>query len=500
MSALRIPDAPPRLLREQRPAIIAALGAVPVASAVVAVLAGRPELALIGPPLALGAGLAIAVVLLGHLRESRHLRDGRRALEVLGEQINTIRPEIIVYASGNDDNAYQVNTWLDTLERLDRRVLILLRHRTMIGALDDTSLPVVCLPKSEDVMNLALPGAKVALYVSNAGQNMHLLRRQGLTSIFIGHGDSDKEASFNPFSRVYDQIWVAGPAGRDRYLKAGIGVDDANIVEVGRPQLSGIKPATSSTGVRTVLYAPTWEGWLEGVQQCSLIEMAPAIVAGLLARPDLRLIYKPHPLAGTVDPRAAAAHRRILGLIERANAARGSARLGPQVREWPAGDEAERTRDTGRTDRAWIAGRRAEQARRQKEYWTAHRGRHIVIEGRLPSLYECFDQADLMIADISSVVADFLVSGKPYIVTNVAGLPQEEFHATYPTTSAGHLLGPDCARLPELLESALSGDELAAERRALRDYLLGPDRFAAALTELIDSPVPASRHKTLSPL
>jgi hypothetical protein len=30
--------------------------------------------------------------------------------------------------------------------------------------------------------------------------------------VFIGHGDSDKQASFNPFSRVYDEVWVAGAA------------------------------------------------------------------------------------------------------------------------------------------------------------------------------------------------------------------------------------------------------------------------------------------------
>ncbi len=498
LSALRIPDAPPVLLRDRRPALIAGLGALPPAAAVAGTVSGTPALALTGPPVALAAGFVVAVLLHRHGRRNRHLGDVRRVTEVLAEQINATRAEVVVYACGNADNVYQVNMWLDALERLDRPVLILLRHRSMIEALDDTSLPVACLPKSEDVMNLALPDAKVALYVSNAGNNLHLLRRRGLRSVFIGHGDSDKDASFNPFSKVYDQIWVAGPAGRDRYLRAGIGVEDSAIVEVGRPQLAGIRPAQTRIGVRTVLYAPTWEGWVEGVQQCSLMDLGPAIVAAVLARPDLRLIYKPHPLTGTVDPRALAAHRAILRLVERANAARPPVDLAPPVRERPSGDEAQRCRDAGRADLSRIAGRRAAEAAWQAEYWAATRQRHVVVAGRLPGLYECFDQADLMIADISSVVADFLVSGKPYVVTNVAGEPAEEFRTTYPTASAAYLLG-SADELGALIDRAFGPDDLAAARRELRDYLLGPDRFAAALGELLDPPVPSPRHVTPVP-
>jgi hypothetical protein len=53
----------------------------------------------------------------------------------------------------------------------------------------------------------------------------------------------------------------------------------------------------------TVLYAPTWEGWLADECQTSVIAMGPKIIRALIAHePRLRIIYKPHPLTGTRDP------------------------------------------------------------------------------------------------------------------------------------------------------------------------------------------------------
>ena len=57
----------------------------------------------------------------------------------------------------------------------------------------------------------------------------------------------------------------AGPAGRDRYRLADVGVRDEQVREVGRPQLAEITRAADGSpatpGLFTVLYAPTWEGF-----------------------------------------------------------------------------------------------------------------------------------------------------------------------------------------------------------------------------------------------
>ncbi|MET7329236.1 CDP-glycerol glycerophosphotransferase family protein [Nonomuraea sp. NPDC005650] len=445
VSALRIPKLPPVFLRDSRSMRFLYLDALPVAGAAVGAV-----------PAAVGAGLAVllgvagALALIPYVRRATPLTDKARVLAVVGEQVEKYRPEVILYFSGATAAAYQARMWLPTLERIGRRAIVVLRERGMANHLDSTTLPMLCIPSSADLMSFrALSGAKLCLYVSNVGRNVHMLRIPTLRSAFLNHGDSDKEASFNPFSRVYDEVWVAGPAGRDRYRRARVGVRDENIHEVGRPQLEGISTEGPGLPYRTVLYAPTWEGWNDDLFHTSLITMGPRIVRALLDhRPRLRVIYKPHPLTGHRDRTATRAHRKIVAMIEAAELAKSKARHPSQA--------------TGETPRI----------------------EHQIVTGPEPHLYECFNQCDLLISDISSVVADFLASEKPYAVTNVSGLPERAFHERYPSAEAGVLIGRDLAGLAEFLDGE---DTLARARIKLRSHLFGaeyPDaltRFDAAV-------------------
>jgi hypothetical protein len=394
------------------------LDVLPVGLATAGALAGTSWPAVCGVLAALSlqaaAGLALAV----QVRRAAPLADRKQLVRTAGEQVGAYRPEVLLYFSGSPDAAYQVTTWLPVLERVPRRVLVVLRERELLRAIGPTTLPVVCVPSGVDLMNF--PGfgtARVALFASNVGNNIHLLRDPRLRSVFVGHGDSDKEASFNPFTKVYDEVWVAGPAGRERYARAGVPIRE--IVEVGRPQLAGIRPEGPGLEVPSILYAPTWEGWTDDLFHTSIARMGTRLVKALRALP-VRIVYRPHPLTGHRDARARAAHRTILSLL----------RDGDLVADGP--------------------------------------------------LCDAFNAADVLIGDVSSVVADFLASGKPYVVTNVGGLPEESFRARYPTASAAYLLGPGLAELPGLL-GRLADDPLAERRRALREHLIGPDRFAEAL-------------------
>jgi hypothetical protein len=115
-----------------------------------------------------------------------------------------------------------------------------------------------------------------------------------------------------------------------------------------------------------------------------------------------------------------------------------------------------------------------------------------VVTGTIPHLYACFNRADLLITDVSSVVADFIASGKPYVVTNGADLPEAEFLRQNPSASAAYLLGRDCAGLPQILAAVDGGgeDPMAGRRGELKHRLLGPDspdamtRFARAVDAL----------------
>jgi CDP-glycerol glycerophosphotransferase (TagB/SpsB family) len=126
-------------------------------------------------------------------------------------------------------------------------------------------------------------------------------------------------------------------------------------------------------------------------------------------------------------------------------------------------------------------------------YWaSAPKTVHRSVTESLPTLYECFNQADLLITDISSVVADYLHSEKPYAVTNSKKLDHETFRHLYPTASAAELLDPDCATLSEVVTNLAAGvDRYADQRLKLKEHLLGADdlspqqRFNAALDRAI---------------
>src|SRR4051812_16907319 len=297
--------------------------------------------------------------------------------------------------------------WLPVIDQVPRKTLVLLRERAILPLVDRTKAPVACIVNPIDLMNFSLPDVRLAMYVANVGKNIHLLRVPGTQHVFIGHGDSDKQASVNPFSKAYDEVWVAGPAGRERYARAQVGVRDENIREVGRPQLGPIAIATADgpKQVRRVLYAPTWEGWTNDPSHTSLVLLGPETIRHLVAHnAEVVVTYKPHPLTGTRDPNATRAHEEIVTTIENAN------------RDRPADK------------------------------------RHRIVVAATPTLYECFNDSDLLISDISSVVADYVQSQKPYVVTNPAGLDDAEFRTTYPTSSAAYLLGPDAAAIDDVID------------------------------------------------
>ena len=115
----------------------------------------------------------------------------------------------------------------------------------MLRLLPPTTVPVICVPYTRTLLALPIPSLRAGLFVGNNAHNLHLLRRSGVRSAFIGHGDSDKGASANPFSRVYNEIWVAGPAGRERYRDAGVDVPDGT-TDHGKETASSIGTASAA--------------------------------------------------------------------------------------------------------------------------------------------------------------------------------------------------------------------------------------------------------------
>ncbi|MFE2097581.1 hypothetical protein [Streptomyces sp. NPDC059468] len=517
-SRIRIPDAPPRRLLHRSAEKMLHLDLFAVVGIVVSAIVDSAVAGFVGIGLTVGLGCLYVLVLVPYVRGRRTPPKADVVLAAVDEWLAGYKPETVLYFSGSKDSAYQVNMWLETMERLESRPLIILRERAILNNLAPTTVPVICVPGGVHLMNLDLSTVRVALYAANVGKNIHLLRVPTMKHVFIGHGDSDKLASVNPYSKVYDEVWTAGRAGRDRYAIADVGVRDDDIVEVGRPQLA---PIQSSRGVPdghcpTVLYAPTWEGWDGNPGNTSIVLAGENIVKKLItADPPVRVLYKPHPFTGTVSKDAGAAHQRITALVEKAAAERAAdprftadraaqekaksdlGRIEARIAELTGkggdkGDEAEATRD-GIVD----VQRHEEIARLRTEwndvYWRSFPSyEHRVITGAEPRLYDCFNVSDAMVSDISSVVSDFIASGKPYAVTDSAELGVEEFKRQNTAVRAATILSNGAAELGGLLDAVRdpSSDPLAEDRGELKRYLLGPDepksidRFNIAVADL----------------
>ncbi len=510
-SRVRIPDAPPqRLLNRSAEKMLhldlAAVIGILVSAALDSALAG-----FIGIGVTLVLGSLYVAALLPYVRGRKIPPTAEKVLAAVDDWLREYRPETVLYFSGSKDSVYQVNMWLETMEQLDSKPLIILRERVILANLAPTTVPVVCVPGGVHLMNMDLSNVRVALYAANVGKNIHLLRVPTMKHVFIGHGDSDKLASVNPFSKVYDEVWTAGRAGRDRYAIADVGVRDEDIVEVGRPQLAPIRTwqgASEGPGgdaadghCPTVLYAPTWEGWDNNPGNTSLVLAGENIVKKLVkADPPVRVLYKPHPFTGTVSAEAGAAHRRITSLVGKAAAARAAdprftadaaaqaqakaelARIEARIAELVGnggekGDEAEATRD-GLVDVKKHEGIARLRAEWNDAYWRSFPGwEHRVVTGAEPRLYDCFNVSDAMVSDISSVVSDFIASGKPYAVTDSAELGVEEFKRQNTAVRAAVILSNSAAELGALLDAVRdpAADPLAEDRSELKQYLLGPD-------------------------
>ncbi|MFF4650567.1 hypothetical protein [Streptomyces sp. NPDC001380] len=515
MSALRLPKSPPAFLYHRYLRKLLHFDLAFHAGLLAGLATGEWELVKAGYALALALPALALLALSFQFRRARRTPGRERIIAEVNRQLAVQRPEVALYfsfAAVSQDFMYQVNMWIETLESLDLRPLIILRERASFRFLSRTRVPVVCVPKADDLAELDLPDLKVVLYPGNAGKNVHMLRVAEAKHVFIGHGDSDKLASSNRVSKVFDEIWVAGRAGRDRYQRVRHAISDDAIVEVGRPQLAPIRlHADHRPGpVPVVLYAPTWEGWSDDDCHTSLIPMGVTLVRMLLEQ-GVRVIYKPHPLTGRRSAKAAAADQAIQAMLRADNRSREAKRTAAAVAEarprlqalqaridalsgrMRTGDDAEQTRSARPAGHEGSDEWHELHAEWHRVFWET-RGpvRHNVILKTLPTLYECFNQADILISDVSSVVADFVASLKPYVLTNADNLPDDEFRAAYTTAGGAYLLDRECTRLPQILDSVRAPwrDPMRPHRRTLKEYVLGPDqptsmeRFNAAVNAL----------------
>jgi CDP-glycerol glycerophosphotransferase (TagB/SpsB family) len=163
-----------------------------------------------------------------------------------------------------------------------------------------------------------------------------------------------------------------------------------------------------------VLYAPTWEGDREAAAYGSVQSHGVALVDTLLADATYRVIYRPHPRSGVLDPGFKRANEHIIAAIAAANAKDPSAQ-------------------------------------------------HIFDNG--PTMGWQLASSDVAITDISAMIYDRLAVGRPLIVTRPAS-PLAEVDEVGYLGAAEWLLAADAGDILDIVDRV----QHSAEAQKNLDY------------------------------
>jgi hypothetical protein len=388
-----------------------------------------------------------ATRLVGRLLRSRQVR-GRLARRL--PSVPTPAPgsiEIAVYFADGPVNMYQIRQWYGPLAELARHRGVAIVSRspgTMLALLDESPVPVVYARQVVDLERFVDEQApKTVLYVNQNARNFQMMRYGRMWHVFVNHGESDKMYMTTNQFKAYDYALIAGDAAHDRLAEALWDYDlDARTIAIGRPQADHfVGEAPYPADERTVvLYAPTWEGDRGAAAYGSIASHGTTIVDRVLASPRHRLVYRPHPRSGVLDPEYKAAHERIVAAIAAANTADPSAH-------------------------------------------------HVYDDG--PTLGWQLAGADVAITDISAMIYDRLAVGKPLLVTRPVSADAEVDERGY-LGDANWLRAEDAADVVARVDSATHDvEELARLQHWVQRYFgdttpgAATARFHAAIDRLV---------------
>lgn len=337
--------------------------------------------------------------------------------------IEKTKPKFALYFAAPYESEYQVGMWIKYLERINLPFIIVLRQPHMLSPIKKlTEAPIFLCKDITSLDYIITKSLTTCFYVNNGMHNSHMVRFPQLCHIQLLHGDSDKTSSYNPITIMFDKIFVSGQVGIDRYLNNNIDISASKFEIVGRPQVEQIKISNNTqASVKTVLYAPTWRGYYQDVNYSSL-KVAPEIIKNLLKQ-DVRVIFRPHPYSHK-DEFSKKTIKEIKNILRDDNKKKNSKH---------------------------IYGSMAE---------------------KQMSIYDCFNNCDAMISDVSSVVADFLYSEKPFIVTNMIQSVKNP-EDTFPLMKVSYILNEDLSNIDSSINELLNTDAKKEQRITMKSYYLG---------------------------
>lgn len=222
----------------------------------------------------------------------------------------TKTPLLILHtgASINNGSITHAEQWIPSLIESKLEFIIVTRnidtYQQLSKKYKNLSISLITSPKDADLLMSKFPSIKNILYVANTSNNFLFLRYPFRNHIFLGHGDSDKNASMNRYFKVYDEIYTAGQAHIDRFSKADFDTTSMRFHIIGRPisreLLTKKENSDSKNNFQSIIYLPTWEGFYTD-QNYSSLHLFHEILLSLSNHRDKNVIVKLHPVTGLVN-------------------------------------------------------------------------------------------------------------------------------------------------------------------------------------------------------
>jgi Icc-related predicted phosphoesterase len=355
-----------------------------------------------------------------------------------------IAPRIVLYISGPANVAYQVNQWLPILETLPAKTIICIRSIKIFEEIKPTKLPVFYVLGAKQHEWLFSNGPQIVLYPNNRALNSGVLRFPHLKHIHINHGESDKFSNQSKMLLAYDYLFVGGNLTKKRLVEAGLSLRKGQLIPVGRPQAEILLTNEDQTGkpVRNILYAPTWEGGIEATDYTSVCPFGVEMLELLAKHNDLQIKLKPHPMTGSQSTHARTAMQQMLKVTK----------LVP----------------------------------------------NIELIDQSENIFDAMNWSDMMICDVSAVLADYLVTGKPIALCAhfARGRPPAKLAAEFPLSEATYLIETP-GDIVDVLTTVTNGDPRNKDRKRIRQEAIGEpgavERFERKLLDILDVEVPNSK-------
>lgn len=206
-------------------------------------------------------------------------------------------PEVIL-VWGSDLAFSQLEIWAPLLKKSKLKHAILcksLKGKNQSYAKLD-NVPIFAVKEGSDTKFIANYSNSISsmLYMTDKNENFGYMRAYpNLLHVAAHHGDSDKHASFNRLFGAFDYLLVADKNSMNRYLSANIQLTSDHFLTIGNSIIEGVE-FQSSSKIKNILFAPTFEGHGENVNYSSLMRTQKCF-------DDLnehKLMLRPHPGTG----------------------------------------------------------------------------------------------------------------------------------------------------------------------------------------------------------